>query len=277
MAVRRLLPTRGRRLVGPWCFLDHYGPTTIQGRGMGLGAHPHLGLQTVSWLLRGEILHRDSLGSEQIIQPGQLNLMTSGGGIAHSEETPARHGPEVHGVQLWVALPETARHGEPAFEHHGTLPEIGIGPFKATVFLGAFGGVRSGAISHSPILGAEWAALKDGEAEVSLNPAFEHAVVLLEGRAALEGEPLEIGSVYPVPSGRDGFKLRAERGARILLLGGGPFPEPILMWWNFVARTPEEMTVARTAWERGDFPKVAGNLPRVPAPTLDPSSLRLRR
>ena len=277
MAVRRLLPTRGRRLVGPWCFLDHYGPREVQGRGMSLGAHPHIGLQTVSWLLRGEVLHRDSIGSEQLIKPGQLNLMTAGRGIAHSEETPARHGPEVHGVQLWVATPDGARHGAPAFEHHGALPEAGFGPFKATIFLGRMNGAVSMATTFSPILGAELMAMKEGDATLPLDPGFEHAVALLEGQAAREGTPLEIGTIYPIPTGRDGARLQAERGARVLLLGGAPFEEPVLMWWNFVARTPEEMTAARAAWEHGEFHAVAGTLPRIPAPSLDASLLRLRR
>ena len=275
--VRRLLPTRGRRLVGPWCFLDHYGPKDVQGRGMSLGAHPHIGLQTVSWLLEGEILHRDSLGSEQLIRPGQLNLMTSGRGIAHSEETPSVHPPGLHGVQLWVALPETARRREPAFQHVAALPELGFGSVKTTVMIGAVDGAVSPAEAASPTLGCDLLALKDGEAELPLEPAFEHAVTLLAGRAACEGNALEPGVIYPLAPGRGSLRIRAERGARLLLLGGAPFTEPILMWWNFVARTPEEMVEARTAWESGAFSPVAGVLPRLPAPPLDTKLLRLRR
>jgi len=275
--VRRLLPTRGRRLVGPWCFLDHYGPKEVKGRGMSVGAHPHIGLQTVSWLLDGEILHRDSLGSEQVIRPGQLNLMTAGRGIAHSEETPSVHPPGMHGVQLWVALPEAARHEAPAFKHVAALPEVGYGALKATVMIGAVDGAVSPAGAVAPMLGCDLAALKDGEAELPLDPAFEHAVTLLDGRAACEGSALEHGVIYPLAPGRDSFRIRAERGARLLLLGGAPFPEPILMWWNFVARTPGEMVEARAAWESGEFTRVAGNLPHIPAPPLDPKTLRLRR
>ena len=277
-AVRRLLPTRGRRLVGPWCFLDHYGPHEARGQGMSVGPHPHIGIQTVSWLIEGEVLHRDSLGSEQLIRPGQLNLMTSGKGISHSEESPVPHPPRLHGVQLWVALPEEARQGAPAFEHVERLPEAGFGAFKATVLMGAMERAASPATTCSPILGAELLALKDGKADLPLDPAFEHAVALVGGRAALAGTPLEVGVIYPMGREMDNLPLSAERGARLMLLGGAPFPEPILMWWNFVGRTPEEIAQARADWEAGcGFGAVASPLPRVPAPPLDPKMLRLRR
>src|SRR5215469_15481417 len=130
MTVRRMLPLRLRRSVGAWCFIDHYGPMDVDGvTGMHVPPHPHIGLQTVTWLLRGNVLHRDSLGSEQLIRPGQLNLMTSGRGIAHAEESPADHDLTLHGVQLWVALPDASRRVEPAFEHHGQLPQASVGGF----------------------------------------------------------------------------------------------------------------------------------------------------
>ncbi|HTL98033.1 MAG TPA: pirin family protein [Holophagaceae bacterium] len=277
-AVRRLLPTRGRRLVGPWCFLDHYGPDEVRGPGMSVGPHPHIGIQTVSWLVEGEVLHRDSLGSEQLIRPGQLNLMTSGRGIAHSEETPSPRSPRLHGVQLWVALPEEARHEDPAFQHVEALPEAGFGPVKATVLMGALGGEASPAKAYSSIVGAELLASREGPASIPLDPAFEHALALVGGRAALRGMPLEIGVIYPLAPGAVSLDLHAEQGARLMLLGGAPFPEPILMWWNFVGRTPEEVAEARTDWEQGRrFGPVPSPLPRIPAPALDPAMLRLRR
>lgn len=276
--VRRLLPTRGRRLVGPWCFLDHYGPDPVTGRGMALGPHPHIGLQTVSWLFEGEVLHRDSLGSEQLIRPGQLNLMTSAGGIAHSEETPTVHGPRLHGAQLWVALPEEARHGAPAFEHFADLPLAGFEALRATVFMGALAGAVSPAWTHSPLVGAELVADRDGLSRIPLDPTFEYAVAPISGRAASGELPLEIGVIYVISSGRASLELSLEQGARVLLLGGAPFPDPVLMWWNFVARTPDEIVKAREDWEAGRwFGAVANGLSRVPAPPLDPSMLRLRR
>lgn len=245
---------------------------------MALGQHPHIGLQTVSWLLEGEILHRDSLGSEQIIRPGQLNLMTSASGIAHSETSPTSHGPRLHGVQFWVALPEEARHGAAAFEHHAELPERGLGAFRAKVLLGHLGEASSPATIHSPIVGVEVTADKDGREDVPLDPSFEHAVVALVGRSAIGDLPLEIGVLYPVPPGTESLALAMEQGAQIMLVGGAPFPEPILMWWNFVCRRPEEMVAARADWEGGRrFGRVGDLLTRVPAPSLDPGLLRLRR
>ncbi len=276
-SVRRLLPTRGKRLVGPWCFLDHYGPHTLEGPGMALGQHPHTGLQTVSWLLEGEILHRDSLGSEQIIHPGQLNLMTSGCGIAHSEESPSPRGPRLHGVQLWVALPDSLRNSEPSFEHFPHLPEAGFGALQAKVLMGELGDAASPAWCRSPMMGAEFSARRDGREEVPIHPAFEHAVVLLSGRAAIGDLPLEVGVTYLLPLGTEQLALAMEQGARVLLLGGEPFPEPILMWWNFVCRTPDEMQAAREDWQEGRrFGAVEGTLPPIAAPALNSSTLKLR-
>jgi redox-sensitive bicupin YhaK (pirin superfamily) len=277
-AVRRLLPTRGRRLVGPWCFMDHYGPHTVEGPGMALGPHPHIGLQTVSWLFEGEILHHDSIGSEQLIRPGQLNLMTSARGIAHSEETPGTHGPRLHGVQLWVALPEAARHDAPAFEHIAELPQAGFDALRATVLMGSLGEAASPARAFSPMMGAELVADRDGISRVPLDPAFEHAIALMGGRAAIGELPVETGVIYMTPSGESFLELRMEKGAKVMLLGGAPFPEPILMWWNFVARTPEEMLEARADWIGGRrFGAVDDALPLIAAPPLDPAMLRLRR
>ncbi|HXC17352.1 MAG TPA: pirin family protein [Holophagaceae bacterium] len=277
-AVRRLLPTRGRRLVGPWCFLDHYGPDSVQGPGMALGPHPHIGLQTVSWLFEGEVLHHDSIGSEQLIRPGQLNLMTSARGIAHSEESPSAHGPRLHGVQLWVALPESARHGAPAFEHIAELPQAGFDALRATVLMGSVGEAASPARTFSPMMGAELVGDRDGVSRIPLDPAFEHAVALVWGRAAIGELPVEVGVIYTLPAGGTFLELRMEKGSKVMLLGGAPFPEPILMWWNFVARTPEEMLEARVDWMAGRrFGAVDDALPVIPAPPLDPAMLRLRR
>src|ERR1700735_1548591 len=153
MTVPRLLPLRLRRSVGAWCFVDHYGPMSVDGvAGMRVPPHPHIGLQTVTWLLSGNVLHRDSLGSEQMIRPGQLNLMTAGRGIAHAEESPAEHDPQLHGVQLWVALPEASRRTSAAFEHHAQLPQTGINGLTITVFLGSLAGAESPARTLSAIV-----------------------------------------------------------------------------------------------------------------------------
>jgi redox-sensitive bicupin YhaK (pirin superfamily) len=279
IAVRRLLPLRLRRSVGPWCFIDHYGPESVDGiAGMQVPPHPHIGLQTVTWLLAGNVLHRDSLGSEQMIQPGQLNLMTAGRGIAHAEESPAEHDPVLHGVQLWVALPEATRHVPPAFEHHPQLPVTRIGGFTAAVFMGELAGARSDATAFSPIVGAELtavaAAAGPARCVLPLEPAFEHVVFVAAGRAEAAGVTLEPGRLLYLPPGRERASLAAPEGSCVLLLGGTPLGEQLLMWWNFVARTPEEIAAATAGWRAGEFGEVGGYAGApMPAPPLDVARL----
>ena len=184
MNVRRLMPLRRRRSVGAWCFVDHYGPMSVDGvAGMQVPPHPHIGLQTVTWLLAGNVLHRDSLGSEQMIRPGQLNLMTAGRGIAHSEESPAEHDPQLHGVQLWVALPEASRQAEPGFEHHAELPSAGLAGFEVTVFVGELAGLRSRRPRSSPTSsGPSCGRPGTPRGQLPLRPAHEHVIFVVTGR-----------------------------------------------------------------------------------------------
>ncbi len=258
--VRRALPHRARRTVGAWCFVDHMGPTDD---GLDIGPHPHIGLQTVTWLLSGEVVHTDSLGSEAPIRPGQLNLMTAGHGIAHAEE--GRHGP-YHGAQLWVAQPEATRHGPPAFEHHATLPGVDLGAAQATVLVGTFADATSPARADTPLVGVEL-DLRTGTTVVGLDPTFEHAVVVLEGRATVAGAEVAPGHLAHLGLGRDELALVTGERTRLLLLGGAPFEAVPLMWWNYVARTPEEVQQAHDDWEAGSdrFGTVPSRLPRVPS------------
>jgi len=268
LAIRRTLPARGRRLVGPWCFLDAFGPLTFAaGKPMDVPPHPHIGLQTVSWLLEGAVLHRDSLGSEALGRPGTLNLMTAGRGIAHSEETPEDHGGRLEGVQLWVALPGGHRHAEPSFEHHADLPALDLPGGRATVFRGALGGRRAPGRAFSPIIGADLAIEPGARVELPLEPSFEHAVFLLRGSGEVEGAGLLPDTLLFLGTGRSGLALAASAGPlRVLLIGGTPFAETVLMWWNFVARTPGEIEEARADWEAGRrFGEVRG----YPGPRLD--------
>lgn len=277
--VRRLLPLRQRRTVGPWCFVDHYGPRSVDGGpGMHVPPHPHMGLQTVTWLFEGDVLHRDSIGSEQMITPGQLNLMTAGRGIAHSEQSPSSHGPRIHGVQLWVAMPDASRNGEPGFEHHASLPVGGIGSLRVRVFMGSLRDVASPASTFSPMVGAEITALADAREVLELDRAFEHAVFCALGRAEVEGAVLEPGHLLRLDPGREALSVAADPDARLILLGGAPFGESVLMWWNFVARTPEEVSVATAEWNQGArFGEVdASHGERMPAPDVDLERLRLR-
>jgi quercetin 2,3-dioxygenase len=279
LTVRRLLPLRLRRSVGAWCFVDHYGPMSVDGvAGMQVPPHPHIGLQTVTWLMSGNVLHRDSLGSEQMIRPGQLNLMTAGRGIAHAEESPPEHDPQLHGVQLWVALPDATRRTEPEFEHHAELPATGIGGFAVTVLLGALAGLRSPARVFSDIVGAEMAAADDADARLPLLPAHEHVIFVTDGLATVDGTGLQPGHLAYLSAGREQVAVAAARGSRLVLLGGEPLGEPLLMWWNFVARTPDEVAVAVADWRAGRFGAVGGYRgDPMPVPPLDPVRLRPAR
>jgi redox-sensitive bicupin YhaK (pirin superfamily) len=279
LSVRRLLPLRDRRTVGAWCFVDHYGPTSVDaGPGMHVPSHPHIGLQTVTWLFEGDVLHRDSLGSEQLIKPGQLNLMTAGRGMAHSEQSPSRHEPRIHGVQLWVALPERDRDAEPGVDHHAALPTAGLGAMELSVFMGSFAGVTSPARAYSEIVGVDINVLRDSDAELPLSPGFEYALLATLGAAEVEGARIEPGTMLYVSPGREAVTMRATAGSRLLLLGGLPFGEKILMWWNFVARTAEEIADAVDGWnQRRRFGDVdADDGERLAAPVPDVTKLRLR-
>jgi redox-sensitive bicupin YhaK (pirin superfamily) len=265
--VRRALPTRGRRTVGAWCFADHFGPAeATEEHGFDVGPHPHMGLQTVTWLLEGEVLHRDSLGTEQVIRPGQLNLMTAGQGVAHSEEATGRYRGPLHGVQLWVAQPAETREGPAGFEHHPDLPAIELGGCTATVLVGSLAGTRSPARTDTEHFGADL-VFRPGPAEVPVGPADEHALVVFTGVVTVEGTAVEPGHLAYLGPGRDSLSFGAPRNSRALLLGGRPFPEPVLMWWNFVARSRDEVDVAWRDWESdtGRFGTVASPLSRIRA------------
>jgi redox-sensitive bicupin YhaK (pirin superfamily) len=219
---------------------------------MDVPPHPHIGLQTVSWLLEGNLLHHDSLGLEGPAGPGILNLMTAGRGIAHAEETSTENGGHLRGVQLWVALPEESREIAPAFEQHRSLPVVELDGGGATLIMGQMDGVRSPAPTFSPLVAAEVSGAANGRLSLPLLPEYEHALVLLKGTCRLDGQPLSIDTLYYLGCGRRELVLTCDRDpARALLLGGAPFGETILMWWNFVARTTEEIVAAREDWEAG--------------------------
>ncbi|BAJ27194.1 MULTISPECIES: pirin family protein [Kitasatospora] len=277
--VRRLLPSLGRRMVGAWCFVDHYGPDDIAAEpGMRVPPHPHTGLQTVSWLHEGSVLHRDSLGSLRTVRPRELGLMTAGRAVSHSEESPREHAPLLHGAQLWVALPDARRHVEPAFEHHPELPAVTAGGLHAQVILGTLDGATSPGTTHTALTGADL-TLREGAAHrLPLDPGFEYAVLAMSGSVDVDGVPVEPGALLYLGCGRRELPLRARTDAALLLLGGEPFEERIVMWWNFVGRSHEEIARARLDWERGDrFGEVHGyDGARLSAPELPDAPLTAR-
>lgn len=274
MQVQRTLPQRDRSLVGAWCFADHYGPEDVRTQaGMDVPPHPHTGLSTVSWLFAGEIEHRDSGGVHAMVRPGELNLMTAGAGICHSEVSTAET-TILHGVQLWVALPEAARHGARAFDHF--VPEaVSYHGATVSVFLGELAGQRSPVQTHTPLLGAQVDLPAGATVTFDVDPNFEHAVLLDHGSLTVADTPVLVHQMAYQGTGALQLKL-ANTGAepvRAVLLGGTPFTEELLMWWNFVGRTHEEIVQFREQWqaESGQFGEVIGykgSPSRLPAPTL---------
>jgi quercetin 2,3-dioxygenase len=277
--VRRLLPKRQRSTIGAWCFVDHFGPIDVAGRpGMRVPPHPHTSLQTVTWLVEGEVLHRDSLGNTQLIRPGQLNLMTAGRGIAHSEESPAEHPPVLHGLQLWVALPERSAGVEPSFEHLAELPSADLDGLRVSVLLGELLGERSPARAFSELVGAEVLAETATDTDLPLRADFEYGVVVVDGEAAVDGTTVKPGVLLYLGAGRTSVAVRSAGPARLFLLGGEPYGEPLFMWWNFVAHSAEEVAAARADWEAGTrFGEVRGfDGPPLEAPPLPRGGMRSR-
>jgi quercetin 2,3-dioxygenase len=277
------LPQRQRSLIGAWCFADHYGPQDVrQSGGMDVPPHPHTGLQTVSWLFRGQIEHRDSAGVHQLINPGELNLMTAGAGICHSEmSTPSST--VLHGVQLWVALPDSDRNTNRDFDHYVPKP-VSRGDATIRVFLGELAGHRSPVHTFTPLLGAQLDLAAGCTLELDVHPGFEHGVLLDLGRVEVAGRVLDSGQLAYLGPGSTTLRLDNPAGmaARALLLGGAPFTEELLMWWNFVGRSHDEIVQYRRLWQDGDdrFGAVSGypgSVPRLPAPALPATRLRPRR
>ena len=280
--VRRTLPPRQRSLIGAWCFADHYGPDDVAGSGgMDVPPHPHCGLQTVSWLFTGEIEHRDSLGSHAIIRPGAVNLMTGGLGIAHSEvSTPGTT--VLHGAQLWVALPDAYRNAPKAFQHHEPTPTRLDGA-TLSVFLGSLAGQTSPVESFTPLLGAEVTLDAGATVELGLDAAYEHGVLADSAGLTVNGTATPRSAMAYLPTATATLTLTntGNDSARALILGGPPFDEEIVMWWNFVGRSHEDIVTAREEWmahsERfGEVDGYAGQVKHLPAPEMPAVRIRPR-
>jgi redox-sensitive bicupin YhaK (pirin superfamily) len=291
MSVRRTLPQRQRSLIGAWCFVDHYGPDDVAATGgMDVAPHPHTGLATVSWLFTGEVEHRDSHGVHAVVRPGELNLMTGGHGVCHSEVSlPTTT--TLHGVQLWLALPDADRDAPRAFAHHAPEP-FALPGAEIRVFLGTLAGTSSPVETSSPLLGAEIVLEPHASVNLDVDPAFEHGVLVDTGGVHVGGEGItpsavaaaELAYLAPGPARLD-LTNDAKVPARLLLLGGTPFGKQIVMWWNFVGRTHEEIVAFRAAWEddpEGRFGHVTGYVgrdggtARLHAPVLPNARLRPR-
>ncbi len=264
--VRRALPRRGRRTVGAWCFADHMGPADVtEGSGLDVGPHPHMGLQTVTWLLDGQALHKDSLGSEQVISPGQLNLMTAGNAVAHAEEATGQYRGTLEGIQLWIAQPEATRNGAAAFEHHAELPQVELDGGMATVLVGEHEGLASPARHDTPLVGMDLDLRQ--RTHLPLRADFEYALIVMRGSVAVSGEKLVPGTLGHLGTGLDELDVEVAEASRVILLGGEPFGEPLMMWWNFVARSRAEIDAAYASWRDQDdrFGTVRSSLPLIPA------------
>jgi redox-sensitive bicupin YhaK (pirin superfamily) len=276
--VHRALPSASRRMVGPFVFLDAFGPTLFDaGRGLDVRPHPHIGLATVTYLFDGEILHRDSLGSAQPIRPGELNWMTAGSGIVHSERTaPAQRarGATLAGVQAWVALPEADAEMAPAFAHHGAgeLPLLDDAGARVRVIAGTIDGAASQAVTRSPLFYAD-ASLAAG-ARVALPREYdERAFYVVEGAVEVEGDSArhDAGRLVVVRPGTAAVLRAADAPAHVMLLGGAPLDGPRIVWWNFVASSRERIEVAKADWQARRFASVPGDdVEFIPLPAERP-------
>src|SRR3954468_12561277 len=268
--VRRTLPQRERSLIGAWCFADHYGPHHIAaGVGMDVPPHPHTGLQTVSWLFEGEIEHRDSAGVHAFVRPGELNLMTAGAGICHSEVSTAAT-TVLHGVQLWVALPGSDRDTDRDFAHYAPEP-LAVPGAVLRVFLGELAGSQSSVHTFTPLLGAQVDIEPGARLALDIDPSFEHGVLLDQGRLETTGAVLDVADLAFQPTGCDILSLHnpGDGPARAIVLGGPPFGEQLVMWWNFVGRSHDDIATYRRQWEArdvrfGDVEGYRGAVERLP-------------
>lgn len=275
LSIRRALPQRGLRTVGPWCFADHMGPEIVTPtQGLDVGPHPHIGLHTATWLFDGAVVHTDSLGTEQLIRPGELNLMTAGHGIVHAEQADRIRSQTLHGIQLWLAQPDAYRHGEPAFAHHADLTTIESETADATVFLGSWAAVRSTVTVEHPGVGVD-IAHRPGTSTWELDRTFEYAVYCAAGEATVNESPIREGELIAWGPGSDEVTISSSGDARLILLGGEPWVEPLFMWWNFVARSKAEVAQAISDWTAwsvgGEHPRFApltSALTALPAPVL---------
>lgn len=269
----RVLPTKQRRTIGPWCFVDLMSPEDVDAPPpLEIGPHPHIGLSTVTWLFGGSVLHSDSLGSQQPIRAGELNLMTAGRGVAHAEEgLETRAVSEtggIMGVQMWLAQPNATRNGRSAFQHIADLPEVAVRGGHARILIGEYEGERSDAEFSHPTVGMD-VSFSD-RTEITTTPEFEYGIVPIDRPIKVDEVIVDVGALALVPAGYSKVLLETRLGpGRVMVLGGRPLGEKVKMWWNFVARTESEITEAWRDWQEGNherFATVPSSLARIEAP-----------
>lgn len=269
--VARLLPNKSRRTIGAWCFLDHAGPAEFApGTGMRVGPHPHIALQTFTWMIAGEVLHRDSLGSVQVVRPGQVNLMTAGAGISHTEECLAEE-TELHAAQLWIALPPHKINIAPAFDHYDQVPRWTTGLSQCTLLAGSYGEHTAPTRVYSPLIGMELLSTAPDAQTLTLNPDFEYGILVLEGSASALGIEVAQDQLLYLAPGAAALDIHLSLNTRVLLVGGEPLPEDLLIWWNFVGYDRDSIIQAAADWAAADprFGEVKGfDGPRLVAPEL---------
>jgi len=269
IAVNRALPRRQRRLIGAWCFLDHIGPVSGAGMELHVGAHPHIGLQTFTWMMQGEILHRDSLGTEQMIRPGQVNLMTAGRGIAHTEDTPSEQS-DLHAAQLWIALPKEHADTPPRFDHYPVLPRWHEQGSDITLLIGEYADKIAPTLSFSPLVALDISVLQAGILDLNLREDFEYGILPLQGSFTIEGESFVENELAYLGCGRHQLQVACKATGRALLVGGVPVRDEVVIWWNFVSHSRAAIIQAQQDWEQGGprFGAVSGSTQRLMPPPI---------
>lgn len=282
MSVRRILPAAAQRSVGPFIFLDHFGPMQLSPRANAdVGPHPHIGLATVTYLLDGEMIHRDSIGTVQAILPGDINLMTAGSGVVHSERVPEalrRHGGRLEGLQLWAALPQEQEDDAPSFQHvdRSDLPEVDLGGAQVRILIGSAFGETSPVAASSRTLYLDLAMSAGGTCELAVAER-QLAVYSPDGRTIIDGVPLDPHTMAVI-SPDSPARVSCEADCRLIVIGGDPLPEPVHMWWNFVSTQTERIARAADRWRIRQFPVIAGETDLATMPTFSrPSRQRAGR
>lgn len=284
-SAERVLPQRGLSLIGGWCFLDHFGPDAPPLR---IASHPHTGLQTITWLFAGRVRHRDSLGTDVVVGPGEVSLMTAGRGITHTEYSDLAGG-GTHGVQLWAALPDAHRFIEPHVEQFAPEP-VRMGDHEVAIFVGEIGWEDSPVTVYSPLAAAEVRFASDDPLVIDVPPGWEYGVLADTEPVEVDGVVLQPGELAYLAPGRPTFSVHANASAghvvRALLIGGEPLGEDVIVWWNFVGRTHDEIAAWRADYQAGlgdptdgdpsRFTPTPAPDPDIPAPPLPPGRLMPR-